>query len=524
MADFPENENQQLENEEFSTVFADPMAHKEVKTKSKKLLPKILAGVLALAVLIGGTVAVVKLIPVFEEEEESVSTPETITVKEIDTDDVATVSVTNSGGTLGFYSETETAESDTESETEETVSWYIKQIDKDLTDSSAIEYCLGYLTEISSTRKITEKTAEECGFSSPNVTAVVNLKDGSAYTVLIGDKSPDNSGYYLKLEDEDIIYLVSENIYAALEFEALDFADTSVIAGFDSEENEDSDCFSDDGTLISFDRLTVSGKNYPETIEIVPNDYEEISEYYAFIVKSPQKRLASTDVEQVLSLFQSGITPSGAYSYEVTSASLKNFGLDQPDVMLKMEVGSSSITYKMSLQSDGNYAVISDSSRLIYMVAYSSLSTVAEYETTDYYLPTIFLTNISTISNFTVNAGEKSYSFDIEKNEDEGAEEDYTITINGEKLVAENFQNFYANCVSIQTKDYINDNLTSSPDVSFVMTLKEGGTSTVEFTKVSNTRYQCKLDGVGMGRVTASDLDYIIKLAEKTANGETITF
>ena len=56
------------------------------------------------------------------------------------------------------------------------------------------------------------------------------------------------------------------------------------------------------------------------------------------------------------------------------------------------------------------------------------------------------------------------------------------------------------------------------------MTLKEGGKSVVEFTKVSATRYQCKLDGIGMGRVTTSALSNLVKLVEKTANGETIDF
>lgn len=523
MADFPEKENQQSEQEELSTVFSDPTEHKTVKVKNKKLLPKILAGVLALAVLIGGTVAVIKLIPVLEDEETPSLSPETIEVKKLETDSVSAVSVTNTAGTVDFYSETEKTESDTESGSTETVNWYTKQVDKSLTSSSKIESVVGVLTEISSNLKITEKSVEECGLVSPKIKGTVNLKDGSSYTVLVGDKSPDNSGYYLKIADEDIIYLVSEDMYVSLEFDILDFADTSTISGFDAEDSEIADNFAEDGTITNFDRVVISGENYPEDIDIVPNTDNEISAFYGFLVKFPQKRLAE-NIDKITTLFQSGISPSGAYAYDVKPATIKKFGLDNPDVQIDMTMGNKTITYKIDLQTDGSYAVISNNSRLVHKVDASTLSSVVSLKTTDYYLPTIFLTNIDTLSNFTVNVEDKRYSFDIVKNEDEDAEEDYTITIDGKKLIADNFQNFYAECISLQTKDYVNDNLTGKPDISFVMTLKDGGKSTVEFTKVSATRYQCKLDGIGMGRVTTSDLNNIVNLVEKTANGETINF
>ena len=66
MSDFPEQEKTNLQNEEeFSTIFSDPTAHKKTAedVKKKKLLPIIIAAFLAVAVLVGGTVGVVKLIP-----------------------------------------------------------------------------------------------------------------------------------------------------------------------------------------------------------------------------------------------------------------------------------------------------------------------------------------------------------------------------------------------------------------------------------------------------------------------------
>ena len=70
MSDFPEKENIEQENlqsdtvaepkEEDSTVFSDPAEHKKTAVRQKKkLLPVIIAAVIAVAVLAGGTVAVI---------------------------------------------------------------------------------------------------------------------------------------------------------------------------------------------------------------------------------------------------------------------------------------------------------------------------------------------------------------------------------------------------------------------------------------------------------------------------------
>ena len=75
MSNIPENEKiNNTENsggdEVFSTVFSDPTEHKRTapEKKKNKLLIAI-ASILAVAIFAGGTVAVIKLIPEREEEE-----------------------------------------------------------------------------------------------------------------------------------------------------------------------------------------------------------------------------------------------------------------------------------------------------------------------------------------------------------------------------------------------------------------------------------------------------------------------
>lgn len=109
MSDFPEKENIEetteptlTPEEEGSTVFSDPAEHKKTAVKQKKrLLPKVIAAVLAVGVLAGGTVAVIKLIPE-REEESSAPSIETISVLDMKSDDFKSVTVTNETEPLSF--------------------------------------------------------------------------------------------------------------------------------------------------------------------------------------------------------------------------------------------------------------------------------------------------------------------------------------------------------------------------------------------------------------------------------------
>ena len=497
MADFPEKENKGT-TEEFSTIFSDPTAHNDTNVKTKKLLPKILAGVLALCVLIGGTVAVVKLIPVLDDGSGNSSTDSaSITVKKAKKENVQTVTLLKGESKIELFSETE----------EDALNWYTRQVSKGLTDSTKIEDVVKALTDISAKMEITQKTADECGLENPAVKATVTLKDGSSYVVNLGGKSPDNSGYYLGLDNNDKIYLVEEKLNTSLQVDILDFANTDNVVGFGPEIEE-------------FDTLLVSGKNFPQTMKIEANEDNAISEYYKYLVTSPQKRLAK-GIENVLPLYQNGILVAGAYSYDVSAASLQKFGLDNPDLTTVMTADGKTITYKFALQEDGDYAVVGNDSKLIHRVAASNIGVLVNYKPVDFYENTVFMANIDDISKFTFETKDKSYAFDISKNGDD-SEEKYNIIYNGNKLKSSNFQNFYRHCISLKTQDHTTENITPTADISFKVKYNDGGENNVIFTKVNATRYQTTVDGIDMGKVTASSLDDIVKLVEKLIKGETI--
>lgn len=530
MSDFPEKENIEetaeptlTPEEEGSTVFSDPAEHKKTAVKQKKrLLPKVIAAALAVGVLAGGTVAVIKLIP---ERKEDTSTPsiETISVLDMKSDDFKSVTVTNENGTFKLYSveETETSDSSDTSSSEPTVNWYLDGYDREVIDSSAAGSIAGYAASLEAVREVTSKSAAECGLENPTVKADVVKNDGSEFSILVGSESPDNTGTYVKLSTEEKIFITETDLKGNFTFDALSLAETGSVPGI-TVTDDMKDYKGDDGALSSFDTITLSGKNYPEKVVLAPNTDENLSAYAAYMTVSPTKRIAD-NVDGIFGLFQNGVSASGAYSFDTSVSSRKNLGFDNPDLTATIKVGSVTQTYSFKQQEDGDYAVWYDGAKLIKKVSASSLSFI-DYKVNDYYASWVCLQSINELSNFTVKTPDKTYSFDIVYDDSEDAEETYVITYEGTKLVAENFQNFYQECISLSCSDYTIDKVITEPAMSFVFTYSDTSRekTAVEFKKAGETKYQYSIDGIDMGKINSSSLNKILRQVEKVANGESV--
>ena len=220
MNNFDENQNiNTSEIEEVSTIFSDPLSHKTVadgkKGNGKKRLLTVIAGLLSVAILICGVFAVVKLVPKMEDDGNT--TTAKITVLEIADKNIKKITLTNKNGT--FDIKNAVSKND---DGEEVYTWSLNDYKDDVISQTALSDITANVLNISALREITSKTAEQCGLENPQVKAEVLKSDDTTFSVLIGDKSPDNSGVYVKLSTQDKIYLVSGDIDTRLNFTTLD--------------------------------------------------------------------------------------------------------------------------------------------------------------------------------------------------------------------------------------------------------------------------------------------------------------
>ena len=519
---FDENQNIEVseETEEFSTVFSDPTAHNETsenkKGNGKKRITMIIAGVLAVAVLIGSTVAVVKLIPEKTDDDTTSSNeiPQ-ISVLQLEVKDVKKVTVLNENGTFVINN---TASKDEDGE--DVYTWSLQGYDEDVISEYSVSSIAESVIEISALREITSKSAEDCGLAVPKVTATVTKSDDSELSVLVGDKSPDNTGIYLKLSDSDKVYLISDELDTSLNFTALDLATTAALSAVELGDGYEEYISND--AIATFDEMTVSGKNFDKKVVIKPNEDEKFADLQPFVLTSPVSRVAQ-NAENVLPLFSSSVPVAGAYALDAKAETVKSFGLDTPDVEVTIKIKDVKYTYKFTKQSDGYYAVWPTGCKMIAMVS-DSANPVLTYNTISFYSTWVHLQSIDDLSGFKVKSEGKEYDFSIKVDDSEDADEKYVIKYGDKKLTAENFQSFYQYCISLTVSEFVVDNVTASPEYEITYIDSDTGSSTkISFYRISATKYQFSVNGEMIGKINASDINRIADYVKKVAKDEAIT-
>ncbi len=522
MSDFENKENTDLPEEAESTIFSAPADHKTVNKKSsKKILPRVISAVLILAILVGGTFAVIKFIPEKEDDTEDTSEFKEISVLNLKTDDIKGVTVKNSKGTFKFSSSEKKAESSEGDDSESTVLWYIDGVKKELQNSSKAEEIVSGLATVNATREITKKSEELCGLKSSEFFAEITEKSGKTHKLIFGGDSPDGSGIYFKLAETGKIYLTETSLRDNLVFNEFDFSAADSLPKMD-EFPAAKDYFSD-GVLSKFDCIEISGNTSLNGLKIIPNDDKTFSEFIGYKVLSPEEHFAD-NIDGLMGYFSSGISAASVYSYDVSKAEIKKFGLDNPDITMSMQVKSRKLIYKFKLTKDNDYAAWCNEGKYIYRVEESALSEIISGKPADYYSSLICLYPIDKLKNLTVKNGNKTYSFDIKANDDEETNDDikYIISYKNKDIDCQSFQNLYQYMVSLSCHEYTVDNNAGKTAVSIIFGFKSGGNITVDFAPFGDTKYQYSTNGKPMGKIAATKISKFIKNLERLAEGKKI--
>lgn len=516
MINTPENENPKLnETEEFSTVFSNPVEHKKASAKVKKgkRLSIVISAFLVVAILIGGTVGIIKLIPEKEDETSDDTIFEEIEVLSIESGTLNTVSITNEEGSYKLYSVKEKSES-TSSSSSRIIKWYIDGLEKDLVNSDYISSLVDSLANVTAFKEITKKTAKDCGLEKPLASAILEDENGKITTLFLGDQSPDLSGSYFKIDGSDKIYLIDTSVTYAFTKSIYDLGDSSDLAAFPVSDSM-TDYIGSDGMLTKFQKLTIKGKNFPVPVVIEENHNEKLNDLIGYVTTSPTNHIAD-GIDDIFAAFKNGLEVSGTYSFDKTDASLKKFGLDNPDFTATMEVSGVTHTIKLKLQEDGYYAIDCDNVKLIQKINADSIAFVNQ-TTKDFYSSWVCLVSIDDLDALTIKTPDNSHTFEFTDVEDEDSDVSFTVKYNGKDFDTETLQDFYMNLISIPCNDYTIDNVTLNSDYSFTFKFKEeiGGQNVIDFVKISETRYQYYSDGVAMGKVTSSELKKVLNMLEK---------
>lgn len=497
-------------NEEFSTIFSAPANHNDAAPKKNPILLKLISALLVLCIIAGAAVAVIKLIP---EKQDEPQNDITFNVINIDSANVEKVVLSNTSGETTFLSETVKNADSSE------INWYISGVNKELTDSSAIEGAVSAAAKIEAIKQVSGTDAD-FGLDKPQATAKIAAKNSvfEDFTLTIGNSAPAGLGYYCKISNKDGIYLASSDLTKLTTCAALDFATTTGVSGVPKTENN-ADCFDSTG-IIKFDYMKLSGKNYPGDLRIEVQTDDSINSYFPFKITSPSLRIAEeTAVGTLLEIMHSGVSSAGAYCFEPNAAQLQKYRLDNPDITFEISVKGEVYSIKASKVDETHFAVIDNNLNMIHKIAASSLS-FASGRGTDYYSSFIILENLSGLSAFKADFSDgRSYKFDTVYNQED---ESYKAYFGGTELDINSFKAFYQQFIGLSPVEYDSKQLTDSA-LKITLVHSAGTKDTVlEFKQYSAQRYQVEMDGIPMGLITTTVYDKFAANIKNIAEGKPI--
>lgn len=91
--------------------------------------------------------------------------------------------------------------------------WTLKQPEEGPADEVRVQSMISRLASLSSTRTIDSPgNLADFGLATPKAEAKITLQDGKSYSLLVGDETPDKSGYYVKLPDATSVEVVQDLI------------------------------------------------------------------------------------------------------------------------------------------------------------------------------------------------------------------------------------------------------------------------------------------------------------------------
>lgn len=517
------NTEKEIELSEESTIFGvSPTLSQEPKKKVKnKMLKTALSLFLALVVLAGVTVAVIKLVPERKEDEAPIT--EEVSVIALAEQDVKNVTI-NRTESSSLYVTKVTDTTSSSGESTKTVAWSIDGIDATLTDSSSISSLMKSVLELKATRKIEKEADANYGFSNPFYTVEIKGYDEAKdKKLVIGSMTPSSSGYYATVDGGDTVYLLTKDTVDKIGTPDTELSIKKVVTPPSADKYPEK--YFLEGELIYFDKAVLSRKG-STTIELVSNFDEETADFVPYIITSPVRRAADSEAAlDIVDVVSSGLAATGAYAYYPTAKDLQMYGLKSPEIVLDFAFDSERIVINMTKQPDGNYAVmVKGNDNIIFKVS-SDAAKFAQTTLDDYMNSMPFFEMLSYFDRITCATEENTTVFDISyvKTTQEGDEDISEVIANGASINVDMFKNYYQYIVGIETNEDSYEKMSGTPAFTIKAKYRNSNDSvSLVFIKQTDRRYYFEIDGTPIGFVSTTYVNKLMEYYQTIAKGEEI--
>lgn len=425
---------------------------------SKKVKTLVIGGV-ALLVLVALMVTLLLVFKDSGDEESSSSSTTTITLVEKNINNISSVKVTNA---LGGYTITQ----------DDSGVFAVDGLDGfDISQENA-KSAVSQVAVLTGNTMVEENAADlaQYGLEEPQAVVEVTLRDGTVYSITVGDMSPTNLGNYTMVSGDSNVYIVSDAYLSRYyEYDNLYFVSTIFRDNADNETifAQKINLYRKDlDTYLYFEKAQdVDSPDRPG----FTSPYNMVSPVYSYINTEN-----FTDISDPINKCYA----DRAVLLHPTDDQLKEYGFKEPQgiYLAVLDEGTMVITagnpYYEDVENEdgtttstqtGYYMMISG----IDAIFYASHENIPWMQTEigSILSKIVYAPNISKLSSIQIEAAGKTYDMQLTQSE---AEDDtsYTVKINGKDIDPDRFTTFYTYLISARAEGIYTDAVSGSAKVT----------------------------------------------------------
>ena len=339
---------------------------------------------------------------VVRKDDEPVVPEQTVTFLDIGSDNVASVQVTSADGSTLVVNAVSDADPD--------IRWSLLGFEDSDLDQDKLNDFVYHLSTLDSISVISDPASDaEYGFDTPDFTLTVTDKEGIASTVLIGDKTRDLNGCYVRLQGEQTVYTIPAFKWDCCSYTYLDFLVSRIMNISYSDVSSVSFERSGDGSYASAD-CYIGQNGGPD-----------------FVFTDPYDIKASVYFED---LIDSLIEMDAVTYFDIAEGEEADYGLDEPAYRFVFHMKhSDDVVIELSAVNDGllyGSCSLCDHEFSVYYSSIHNLDTSLK-DLMSYYVAYYAAYEVSSIN---CTCADRSFRMEIET---DGAitDEDATVTVDG---------------------------------------------------------------------------------------------
>ena len=422
------------------------------------------------------------------------------------------------------------------------------------TDLTLSDTAVSGVADAATTLKATDSLGKatdlaQFGLSTPVATMTVTYTDGGTLTLYLGNATPSESGYYVRLSDSDEVFICSSSTVSDLFKANTALVATSLITAPTAR----SDDKNGKATLYAVD---LTGRSYPQPLSLRRTTEDDPKEYtyFSYLITKPYLRGTSDAVTTALSSFTSLHADSAAVLHP-TKAQLAELGFNDPLIRAKLVLaiestasdetsgtaasGSSDTESKThqifynktnveltvgSQDKDGNYYVTVGGTDAVFLVTKSTLSAIAERQYDNSVSTLLFLKSITDIGRIDLTVDGKAHTLTLAHDPDKEDNDETLIVKEGDKqLSTPDFRTLYSRMMGLQRYASATEQPSGQPAMRLSMVDTAGKTYlTADFYATSGSLYTVRTSEGELFTIKAGSVTSFIKQLDNFLNGRKV--